>query len=63
MKNRPTELQWLSLCDRVRALAQMRYRVFDLYMDGGFLFIEAKSCDNDFHIIVFILNPEGDFLP
>jgi hypothetical protein len=39
----PNEIQWLVLCNRVRTLAQIRYCIYDLYMSGGFLFIEAKA--------------------
>jgi hypothetical protein len=58
----PTELQWIVLCDRVRTLAQLRYCVYDLYIDGGFLFIEVKSCDDETVKHVFTVDPEGDIL-
>jgi hypothetical protein len=62
MNETPTELQWLVLCDRIRALAQLRYCVYDLYLEGGFLFIEAKSCDNELVKHTFTVDTEGEFL-
>lgn len=60
MDELPTELQWLVLCDYVRTLAQLRYCLYNLYIDGGFLFIQVKSCDDETAKHIFIVNSEGD---
>lgn len=62
MDGKPTQLQWLILCDQVKTLAQLRYCIYNLYMDGGFLFIEVKSCDDEAVKHIFIVSPEGDNL-
>lgn len=62
MDQTPNLLQWLTLQDLVRALAQMRFRVYDLYIDGGLLFLETRSCDDDTSQPIFMLNPEGELL-
>lgn len=62
MDELPTELQWLVFCDYVRTLAQLRYCLYNLYMDGGFLFIQVKSCDDEMVKHLFILNSEGDII-
>lgn len=62
MDELPTELQWLVLGDYVRTLAQLRYCLYNLYMDGGFLFIQVKSCDDETVKQVFILNSEGNII-
>ena len=62
MNETPNEIQWVVLCDRIRTLAQIRYCVYDLYMEGGFLFIEAKSCDDELVKHTFTVDPQGDFL-
>lgn len=59
MNEIPNEIQWLVLCDRIRTLAQLRYCVYNLYIEGEFLFIEAKSCDDEMVKYLFIINPEG----
>lgn len=40
-----TELQWLTFQDVVRSLAQLRYCLFNIYLEGQFLYLEVKSCD------------------
>lgn len=62
MNDLPNELQWLTLCDRLRTLAQLRYCVYDLYMTGMYLFIEVKSCDDEAAKHIFTVDPEGDVL-
>ena len=62
MNETPTELQWLALCDHVRTLAQLRYCLYNLYLEGGFLFMEVKSCDDETAKHIFIVDPEGDNL-
>ena len=58
----PTELQWFALCDHVRTLAQLRYCLYNLYIDGGFLFIEVKNFDDETVKHIFIVDPEGDII-
>lgn len=58
----PNEIQWLVFCSRVRTLAQVRYCIYDVYMSGGFLFIEAKSCDDEAAKHVYTLDREGNLL-
>ena len=58
----PNEIQWAVLCDRIRTLAQLRYCVYDLYMEGEFLFIEVKSCDDETTKHVFTINQQGDII-
>ncbi len=62
MNETPNEIQWVVLCYRLRTLAQLRYCVYDLYMEGGFLFIEAKSCDDEIVTLTLTVDPSGDFL-
>lgn len=62
MNETPTELQWFALCERVKTLAQLRYCLYNLYLEGGFLFIEVESCDDETAKHIFIVNPEGDNL-
>lgn len=62
MNELPTSLQWLVFCDYVRTLAQLRYCLYNIYMDGGFLFIQVKSCDDETVKYLFILNLEGDII-
>ena len=62
MNATPIELQWIILCDYIKTLAQLRYCLYDLYIDDGFLFIEVKSCDDETVKHLFIVNPEGDNL-
>ena len=62
MNEIPNEIQWVVLCDRIRTLAQLRYCVYDLELEGEFLFVKAKSCDDETVKHLFIINPEGDFL-
>lgn len=54
------EIQWAVLCDRIRTLAQLRYCVYNLYVEGGFLFVEAKSCDDELVKYLLIIDPEGE---
>jgi hypothetical protein len=58
----PTEIQWVFFCDRIRSLAQMRFCLYNLYMDGGLLFIEIKSCDDELAKHLYIINAEGEFV-
>ena len=60
MNEVPNEIQWVVLCGRVRMLAQLRYCIYNLYLEGEFLFIEAKSCDDEMVKYLFIINPEGE---
>lgn len=62
MNETPNEIQWVVLCNQVRTLAQIRYCVYNLYLEGEFLFIEAKSCDDETVKYLFIMNSEGEFL-
>ncbi len=58
----PNEIQWVFFCDRIRSLAQMRFCLYNLYMEGGLLFIEVKSCDNEQVKYLYIINDEGEFV-
>ncbi len=58
----PTEIQWVVLCDYVRTLAQIRFCIYNLYMSGGLLYIEIKSCDNELAKHLYIINAEGEFV-
>jgi hypothetical protein len=62
MDDTPNLLQWLTLQDLVRTLAQLRFRIYDLYMDGSFLFLEARSCDDESSQRTLIINQEGELL-
>ena len=62
MNEMPNEIQWAVLCDRIRTLAQLRYCVYDLQLEGGFLFVKAKSCDDETVRYLFIINSEGESL-
>ena len=42
-----TELQFFALTDAVRSLSQLRYCLYNLYVEGEFLYVEAKSCDDE----------------
>ena len=57
----PTELQWLTFQDSVRSLAQLRYCLYNFYLEGQFLFLEAKSCDDEERQLLFILDAEGTY--
>lgn len=57
-----TELQFVALSDAVRSLAQLRYCLYDLYVEGQFLYLEAKSCDNERQKRLFIFDAEGNLL-
>lgn len=39
----PSSIQWAMLCDYVTSLAQMRFCVYNLVMEGGFLFNERQK--------------------
>ncbi len=58
----PTEIQWIVLCDYIRTFAQIRFCLYNLYMSGGFLFIEIKSCDDQLAKHFYIINAEGELL-
>lgn len=58
----PSSIQWAMLCDYVTSLAQMRFCVYNLVMEGGFLFVRAKSCDLESTKLVLIINSEGELL-
>lgn len=58
----PTELQWVAFQDAVRSLAQLRYCLFDIYLEGQFLYLEAKSCDAEQQRYLFIIDAEGILL-
>ena len=62
MNEIPNEIQWLVLCDRLRTLAQLRCCIYNLYLEGEFLFIEAKSCDDESAKHVFTIDRQGDIL-
>lgn len=62
MNETPNILQWLTLQALARALAQLRFRVYDLYIDGGFVFVESRSCDDDSSQRTSIINLEGEVL-
>jgi hypothetical protein len=62
MDETPNLLQWLTLQSLIRSLAQLRFRVYDLYIEGGFLFLEARSCDDDSSRPIFIINEEGELI-
>lgn len=62
MNETPTELQWIILCAHIKTLAQLRYCIYNLYIDGSFLFIEVKSCDDETVKHLFIISSEGDNL-
>lgn len=57
-----TELQWLTFQDTVRSLAQLRYCLFNTYLEGAFLYLEVKSCDAEQQRYLYIIVSEGDLL-
>lgn len=57
-----TELQFVALQDAVRSLAQLRYCLYNIYVEGEYLYIEAKSCDNEQQKCIFIFDGEGNLL-
>lgn len=58
----PTSIQWTILCDRVSSLALMRFCLYNLVIEGGFLFVRAKSCDSESTKHLFIIDAEGEFV-
>ncbi len=58
----PTEIQWIVLCDYIRTFAQIRFCIYNLYMNGGLLYVEIKSCDNELAKHLYIINAEGELL-
>ncbi len=57
-----TELQFVALADAVRSLSVLRYCLYNLYVEGEFLYVEAKSCDNEQQKYLFIFDAEGNLL-
>jgi hypothetical protein len=57
-----TEIQFVALCDAVRSLSQLRYCLYNLYVEGQFLYVEAKSCDDEQQKYLFIFDAEGNLL-
>lgn len=58
----PNEIQWVVLCDYIQTFAQIRFCLYNLYMSGGLLFIEIKSCDDEIVKHLYIINSEGELL-
>lgn len=56
----PTELQWERLRSLIQVLGQTRWCVFNLYLTGDILFVEARHCDNpqEIHLHPFDYNGE-----
>lgn len=44
------------------SLALMRFCIYNLVMEGEFLFIRAKSCDSESTKHLFIIDAEGEFV-
>ena len=57
-----TELQFFALTDAVRSLSQLRYCLYNLYVEGQFLYVEAKNCDNEQQKYLFIFDAEGNLV-
>ena len=57
-----SELQFVAHTEAVRSLSQLRYCLDNLYVEGQFLYAEAKSCDNEQQKYLFIFDTEGDLL-
>jgi len=56
------ELQFVALSDAVHSLSQLRYCLYNLYVEGQFLYVEVKSCDNEQQKHLFIFDAEGNLL-
>ncbi len=57
-----TELQFVALTDAVRSLSQLRYCLYNLYVEGQYLYLETKSCDDEQQKYLFIFDAEGNLL-
>lgn len=57
-----TELQWITFQDTIQSLAQLRYCLFNVYLEGQFLYLEVKSCDAEQQRYLYIIDSEGDLL-
>ncbi|MGH2413072.1 MAG: hypothetical protein ACRDEA_05160 [Microcystaceae cyanobacterium] len=56
----PTELQGIAFQDSIRSLAQLRYCLYNIFLEGQYLYLEVKSCDDEQQRHLFILDPEGN---
>lgn len=58
----PTELQWLRLTSLIQVLGQTRWCIFNLYMTGDMLYIEARHFDNPENTHLHLIDSEGEML-
>lgn len=58
----PTELQWLRLTSLVQVLGQTRWCIFNLYLTGDILYIEARHFDNPQTIHLHLIDSNGELL-
>ena len=56
----PTELQWVALQDSVRSLAQLRYCLYNIYLEGQYLYLEVKICDAEQQRYQYIIDDRKD---
>jgi hypothetical protein len=58
----PTEFQWIALQGSIRLLAQLRYCLYNIFLEGQYLYLEVKSCDDEQQKRLIILDQEGNLL-
>lgn len=58
----PTELQYFRLCDLISGLPQIEWFVCQAEMTGDYLFIRARSIQSAESTLLFIIDPQGDFI-
>ena len=58
----PTELQWERLLSLVQVLGQTRWCIFNLYLTGDILFVEARHCDSSLNSHLYLFDPNGELL-
>jgi len=58
----PTELQWYRLYDLINGLPKIDWYIYQIEMSGDYLFVRAKSSELGTRTMLFIINPEGEFI-
>lgn len=58
----PTELQWDRLTSLVQVLGQTRWCIFNLYITGDILYVEARHCDKPQNIHLHLFDRNGELL-
>lgn len=58
----PTELQWERLISLVQVLGQTRWCIFNLYITGDILYVEARHFDNPQNTHLHLFDRNGELL-